>query len=243
MQTNISNEIKKTVFSSKLSDTIIKIGKDFDLHIDQTGELGAEIRDILLGINKSTDFINHIMDRLEIKKDLANQIATEVNKEIFSAIKSNLQSQAEENNPSISSLEHAGNFHVEKDLQADTNNNENNEENGVTYADREKILRELENPPLNTQNRGDRGVIPPNLPISNEDAGPFTQNKNKSMENQNHTEPLVDHLLSNPAGQSEKKVTVETKEAVPQQKTPTVTTTTPIVPQKQGPDPYREEVK
>ncbi len=68
------------------------IGSGFGLHIDQVGALDSEIRGIFLGINKSSDFIDHIKTRLEIDNDTAQKIATEVNSKIFVALKEKMQS-------------------------------------------------------------------------------------------------------------------------------------------------------
>ena len=95
MQKEIPEQFKEFVKSQQLSDSIQKIGKLFNLHIDQIGELGAEIRDILLGISKSSDFTKHVAERLEISRGDAEKIMEEVNKEVFQTLRMTLQSQVE----------------------------------------------------------------------------------------------------------------------------------------------------
>ncbi len=235
-------EFKKLADSAELYDRSEAIGAKFGLLIDQVGELDAEIRDILNGVSESSDFIKHIMARLEINRDLAEKIVEEVNKAVFQTLKDQMQAQAaiEDTKTSISNIEKVGGFSIEKDRTAT--------EPKVTSADREKILDHLENPP--TQ--------------------PATYPKSNSPEN--HTEPLVDHLLQNSVGQLAPKphheapapgnlpVVEETplkapitqapvqpaQAPVPTQLKPTATPeipkTPPAPPKRSGPDPYREMV-
>jgi len=105
--------------SKKIYDSVEKIGDKFGLHIDQMGELDAEIRCILLQIHKSSDFVDNICQRLEIERDLAEKVAEEVNKDIFEAIKSEMKSETEIDQPNrkndISALERIGDFKILKD--------------------------------------------------------------------------------------------------------------------------------
>ncbi len=222
-QPNISPEIKKIALSAELYDKSEKIGNIFGLHIDQIGELDTEIRSILIGKKNSANFIVDIIKNLEINRELADKILIEVNKEIFSTIKLNFQSQTESDESVVSSIENAGNFSIEKEEVGKTNGN------GVTYADRAKILNDLENPP--GRNATASNFSTPIVSGSKTGSGTAPEN---------YTEPLVDYLLANPIAQSEKKIVVETKDTVPQAK---IAPTTPVVPKKQGPDPYREAVK
>ncbi len=225
MNQQISEKIRLFANSVELYNIVEKIGAKFKLHIDQMGSLDAEIGDVLLGFSKSSEFINNTIKRLEINESLANQIATEVNKEIFATIKSNLQTQTESNELTISSIEQAGNFRVEKEAPEQTNNT-------VTPADRARILAGVEDPQTPTSAQTSNFSTPL---VSGSSSG-----QKSSSESENYTEPLVDYLLANPIAQSEKKVTVETKDTVPQAK---IAPAVPVVPKKEGPDPYREAVK
>lgn len=109
---------------SRIFDICEIIGEQFGLHIDQVGELDSEIRGIFLGINKSEDFIGHIISRLEIDKDLAQKIANEVSAKIYIVLKEKIQSSilnsTEEIKPTkpphITDLEKAGGFTIEHDM-------------------------------------------------------------------------------------------------------------------------------
>lgn len=226
-QQKIPEGLQKMALSVEIYDKAEKIGNLFGLHIDQIGELDTGIRNVLLGKSDSSAFIEYLKKNLEISQNLANQITTEVNKEIFDAIKSNLQSQTESNESTISSIEQAGNFRVEKEAPEQNNNS-------VTPADRAKILAGVEDPQTSTSTQTSNFSTPL---VSGSSSG-------QRPSQENYTEPLVDYLLANPIAQSEKKVTVETKDAVkdtvPQVKT---APTAPIAPERRGPDPYREAIK
>lgn len=230
--------MKDLALSPEIFDACEKIGNKFSLHIDQIGELDAQIREILLGQAKSSELTRDLQKYLEIDQKLANQIAEEVNKEIFATIKSNLQSRSETNQP-LSSLERVGGFSVEKEV-VETENSD------VTEADRGEILAGLENPQPRVATPG--GNPPLNLPTDERSKGmpgamgvgasinktsSFTRLTNPTTPD-NHTEPLVDYLLSKPAGQSTQKVSAE----------PTTNPSNPTstAPKRSGPDPYRESV-
>lgn len=121
----IPTQIKQFAKSKELSTGIQKISDVFDLHIDQIGELGAEIRDVLLGLSESADFSKHISERLEVNREMADKITAEVNKEIFGAIKSQMQSDIQERRPEISDLERIGDFRIIKEGDNSKNGNGN----------------------------------------------------------------------------------------------------------------------
>jgi hypothetical protein len=217
MNTNkIPEQIESLAASAKIFDDCEKVGKKFSLHIDQIGELDSQVRQVLYGQTKSSDFITNIQENLEINHDLAEKIAAEINKEIFETVKNELQKETSES--TINNLEQMGGFSIEKSDSAQE------EKDTVVAGDRTTILNSLENPPTNP--------------------------------NHNFSEPLVDHLLGNSAGQEEEKVVAapaptpatETKNnPVPEKNS--VPANLPIVnePEKKpevrkGPDPYREAI-
>jgi len=138
---NVANNLSRAVEIFTICENI---GKIFGLHIDQVGELDSEIRGIFLGVNKSEDLIDHIIKRLEINKASAEQIAEEINKQIFAFVKSKTQNPQSPQTPlsQISStnfssntpdaavpppsphsdLEKAGGFTIETENSQFTNN-------------------------------------------------------------------------------------------------------------------------
>ncbi len=125
------------------SDPIIfdlseKIGKSFDLHIDQIGELDSAIREILKGTIDPSKFNDRIIQKLEISRGLADKIVEKINVELPPIIKSKIfegpnqptaeSKQVVQNNqipttPVPSSphadLEQAGDFKIENEASTD----------------------------------------------------------------------------------------------------------------------------
>jgi hypothetical protein len=200
-------EFKKLADSVELYDQSEAIGAKFGLHIDQVGELDAEIRDVLNGVSASSDFSKHIIERLEIDRKLADQIVAEVNTAVFGALREQMQSSSisNEEKTTISSLERAGNFNIEPTMGQNGNGVGDGKQDGnwkdVTHADRDAILAGVEDP------------------------------KNDGADTQNgDAEPLVDYLLQNPIGQREHKVLDHVPDNLP------VVETTPIPKYDQSPD-------
>lgn len=87
----LPQEIREAIVSVDTSEKVQTIAKKHSLHIDQTGELGEEIGFAMMGLTHPTEFVKNIKDRLEIDNKIAEDIASDVNEEIFLPIKSSLQ--------------------------------------------------------------------------------------------------------------------------------------------------------
>lgn len=118
----IPEEITAFAKSAEIFDICEAIGKQYGLLLDQVGELDSEVRGVLLNINKPTDFTNHIVQRLEVNKDIAQQITKEVNENIFATLRTKLHGDigvppvSDETLPKpshIADLEKAGGFTIE----------------------------------------------------------------------------------------------------------------------------------
>lgn len=219
-------EFKKLAESVELYDQSEAIGAKFGLHIDQVGELDAEIRDILNGVSESADFAKHVVERLEINRKLADEIVVEVNKAVFQTLREQMQSSeasaqtATQTASTISNIEQVGGFSIEKPAAVSINK--------ITAADRGTALEHLENPPVN---------------------------RGSTSGHEAHTEPLVDHLLQNSvsAGTHKQHVEPHVPDNLPiVGETPFTQTPINIPPKapeapkpapRTGPDPYREMPK
>lgn len=135
----ITDNLKKIAMSTELSATIQKIADVFGLHIDQMGDLGSEIRTVIYGIHKSSDFVKNVEKRLEIDEGLALKIADKVNIEIFMKIRDQVRiDTTSPENTDISNLEKLGNFTIDRPIVEPKID--------VTPADRPVILNNVENP-------------------------------------------------------------------------------------------------
>jgi len=203
---NIPAQLKELADSPDLYIQSEKIGEKFNLNINQTGEMDAEIRDILSGCSKSSDFIKHIMERLEIDRITADKITEEVNKEVFSSIRDQLQkmqSDIKDDNAvvdeqitikpqqSMADLERVGGFTIDPTGQ-------NGNGNGAAPAN-------LPGAEAVTESREDL-VSGIENPTSMMTSNPILTKPSVAMLEEDHTDILVDHLLTNPTGAAEEKI-------------------------------------
>ena len=82
--------LQKAIVSVENTKIIQDIGKKHNLHVDQMSELVDETWLALLGIIRSTDFVGDLKNRLEVDQQKAEEIAKDVNNQIFNEIKSAL---------------------------------------------------------------------------------------------------------------------------------------------------------
>lgn len=246
----VPEEIKKKFFSIETARKIQVIGENNGLNLDQINTLIEETGLTMLGIKSSEDFTKSVARSLNISKESSLSIIAEINDSVLSVIKTEVREQLDSKQRlnEYSGLKSSSISNIEKVGGFSIEKDRTATEPKVTSADREKILDHLENPP--TQ--------------------PATYPKSNSPEN--HTEPLVDHLLQNSVGQLAPKphheapapgnlpvveetplkapitqVPIQPAQApVPTQLKPTATPeipkTPPTPPKKSGPDPYREMV-
>ena len=88
---SLPEDLKGAMTEIKTAETIHDIGKKYNLHIDQIGDLADEIGLTMLGLTKPDDFVTHTKNRLQIDQNIAEQIGREVNEQIFLPIRESLQ--------------------------------------------------------------------------------------------------------------------------------------------------------
>ncbi len=224
----LPEQLKATISSPEIQDSIEVLSEKYNLHIDQIGELVDEIGLVLLNLHSSADFVTNVSQRLGISSKITLALSQDINKVIFDPIRNLLKSETirntqEESSSAISSLERVGGFSIDKPATEP-------ERKPVTPADRNSILAGLENPPTSAPTPTDQ--VPANLPTSSTNSSnpvPRTLPAQPKQE-ESHVEPLVDYLLSNPVGQASKTVS-PTRPTPAQQPKPRPAGT---------PDPYRE---
>lgn len=88
----LPQDVKDVVFSADVEDEVEQIGKKYELHIDQMGELMEEVELVMLGITHYSNFIPNIRERLGISdKEKIRNIADEVNEKLFRKIRESLR--------------------------------------------------------------------------------------------------------------------------------------------------------
>ena len=215
----LSPEVQQAITSPEVHDKVQLVGKEHNRLIDQMGELVDEIGLVLLGLHRSKDFVDNISKRLGISNSDASAIAQSVNKEVFDTIKEHLKEQDRNiiNNSAVDEIENS--YQI----------------NNKDISTLERVGGFTVEPPANLPTDdtkiGSRASVLSQL----EDPAPSPEHSYpKNKEDEIFTEPLVDHLLSNPTANTEEKV--EKTDEKPKEKPPTP-------PRKSGPDPYREPIK
>lgn len=248
---DITTEIKKYADSAELYTKVESIGTDFGLHIDQVGELDAEISDILYGVSDKNEFVSHIMERLEVDRTMAERISSAVNEQIFKSLRTQLQSQTNvETEHTISSIERAGGFEIDRHPAGNGNGNgEENAGNGnggsgnghygiVSSADRVNLLEEVENPKPAPEHMETKAPVPTAASVAETKSAPIPTPKVPGVAPK--TEPLVDQLLKGPAAIPEVKVQRKSINLFDKPENKPVAEPPKNLPTK---DPYREAVE
>lgn len=87
----LPEEVKEFMESEETIKKILDVGKKYQLHMDQINGLSSEVGYVLHGIEKSTDFVGNLTKYVGISEDVANLITYDLNQEIFSKIREELQ--------------------------------------------------------------------------------------------------------------------------------------------------------
>ncbi|MCX6716042.1 MAG: hypothetical protein NT077_03430 [Candidatus Taylorbacteria bacterium] len=189
----LPKELQNVLSSAEIHDKIRSIGTAEGLMIDQIGELVDQVGMIILGIAKASDFVEDTSARLSINSEKARRIAEKINTEVFQAIKTSLT--AEEKLPaetemevesSLSSLERAGDFTIEREPMKEA---ALEDKNPVSEKDRSKLIANLENPT----------PVKPRMATS---GAAFTE----EIRDESTNEPLVEQLLHGSTAIPEEKV-------------------------------------
>jgi len=125
----LPNSIQELILSSHYQDTLIEIGKKYQLNIEQMSILERETTLVLFGLSPTKDFEGELMRELNIDKIKGNQITAEINEKIFLAIRDllKLMYTPEGEEPSVEET-------------PEENNLDNN------FESREELLKKIENP-------------------------------------------------------------------------------------------------
>ena len=91
----LPKELQDLMLDPETENRVISIGEKHHLHIDLIGELNDEVILVLSGLAKYSDFVPHIIQRLNIDQTTASAITTDINNEIFLPIRESLQQLAD----------------------------------------------------------------------------------------------------------------------------------------------------
>ncbi|HUD04036.1 MAG TPA: hypothetical protein VMR73_00905 [Candidatus Paceibacterota bacterium] len=105
-ETKIPKEITRAVKTVGVDSQLVTISEKYNLHVDQAGGLAAETYMIIAGTVDGSEFVDDIENDLGISREIAVQIATDINNQIFLKIRQLLQEESgEQETGSVSSGE------------------------------------------------------------------------------------------------------------------------------------------
>ncbi len=121
----LPKQVQDAITSTDVNDKILEIGRKYALLLDKIEELADETGLVMLGLEKSTDFVDHISSRCGVNKNAADNIVQDINIDIFSKIRDFMRESGKHKRedftpppkrtfPTFSALENAGKFEIEK---------------------------------------------------------------------------------------------------------------------------------
>ncbi len=84
-------DIQALVYSADMDGVIQKVGTKNQLHIDQLALLEAEVGEVMLGFTESKDFVQNLMDTLQVDRAKADTVAQDINEQLFSKIRESMK--------------------------------------------------------------------------------------------------------------------------------------------------------
>jgi len=87
----LSEGIKEVYDAEETALILLNIGKKYNLHVDQTGELATVFHAVILGLIKISDLIPELKKNVGVSDDVANLIVYDLNQQIFSKIRQEMQ--------------------------------------------------------------------------------------------------------------------------------------------------------
>lgn len=92
----VPEEIQKIFSEDFYGNTLAEITRKYQLHIDQSGILSNEISAVILGLISRQSFASDLRKNLGISEDTANLIIYDLNHQIFSKVKEQIQNSQEQ---------------------------------------------------------------------------------------------------------------------------------------------------
>ncbi len=96
MYHKLPKDVQEAILSVDTSEAIREIGEKHKLMIDKMGDLADETGLVMLGIIHPGQYVSHLIERLGINQETAQEIAEEVNNRILFPIRDSLRKIQEE---------------------------------------------------------------------------------------------------------------------------------------------------
>ena len=180
----LSPTVQDIILSVEIADAIKEITKKNDLHMDTAGLLNEEITYVIVGAEKSVNFVSNLKTKVHIPEDKVNSVAGDVNDKIFLPVREALKNAANKPAQDIKSeVVEESNLH-KKEVELETRINH------APLTESEEIRQHVEAQRV----VGNTTAPPPNLPTSTPADAPTEQKEEKqkpSFENKkpSHVDP------------------------------------------------------
>ena len=180
----LSPTVQDIILSVEIADAIKEITKKNDLHMDTAGLLNEEITYVIVGAEKSVNFVSNLKTKVHIPEDKVNSVAGDVNDKIFLPVREALKNAANKPAQDIKSeVVEESNLH-KKEVELETRINH------APLTESEEIRQHVEAQRV----VGNTTAPPPNLPTSTPVDAPTEQKEEKqkpSFENKkpSHVDP------------------------------------------------------
>ncbi|MFA5830283.1 MAG: hypothetical protein WC878_00460 [Candidatus Paceibacterota bacterium] len=92
MFSDLPDDVREAMTSVDTMEVLNEIKEKYKLHIDQVGQLSAEIALLMVGVISSSRFVPNLENLMMIPKETAKTIASEVNEKIFQRVRNTLKS-------------------------------------------------------------------------------------------------------------------------------------------------------
>jgi len=152
----LPTDIQAAMGSTHVVEKLQALGQKYSLHLDQLGQLETCVTKTMLGIDKTSDFIENIEENLQISTEDAINIATDVNISIFLPIRDSL---------------------MKIQGETETKTNIAAKESEAVNPQKEDILAEIENPTPVQPPISSAGVVIPKVPQATTVAHEFIAGK------------------------------------------------------------------
>ena len=185
----LSPTVQDIILSVEIADAIKEITKKNDLHMDTAGLLNEEITYVIVGAEKSVNFVSNLKTKVHIPEDKVNSVAGDVNEKIFLPVREALKNAANKPAQDIKSeVVEESNLH-KKEVELETRINH------APLTESEEIRQHVEAQRV----VGNTTAPPPNLPTSTPVDAPTEQKEEKqkpSFENKkpSHVDPYREPL-------------------------------------------------
>lgn len=96
----LPKELKNAIANLDMGSITDGLRKKYSLHVDQLGKIAEEITLAMVGLTRVTEFSQNIKNKTGLAQDIVNLITYDLNKQIFSNIRRELEDLSRERGPS-----------------------------------------------------------------------------------------------------------------------------------------------